>query len=67
MEGMKIIENVTLYKCVYCGKTYKIKRFAENHHLSCRKKARKTDEKETLLNRLRPNPQFEGNMIQDYL
>ncbi len=29
--------NTTIYKCIYCNKIYQLKRFAEKHHLRCRK------------------------------
>jgi len=32
---MKIIENVTLYKCDHCGKEYKRKYYAEKHEKQC--------------------------------
>ena len=32
---MKVIENVTLYKCDYCAKKYQIKHFCEKHELRC--------------------------------
>jgi hypothetical protein len=32
---MKVIENITLYKCDYCGKKYQKKHFCEAHELKC--------------------------------
>lgn len=34
---MKEIKNTTIYKCEYCSKIYQLKRFADKHHLKCRK------------------------------
>ena len=32
---MKILENITLYKCEYCGKKYQLKHFCELHEKRC--------------------------------
>ncbi len=37
MNGIKTIKNTTIYKCIWCGKIYVRKYYAEKHHLKCRK------------------------------
>lgn len=33
---MKTIKNTTIYKCIYCGKIYVRKFYAEKHHFRCK-------------------------------
>lgn len=33
---MKVLENITIYKCDYCPKWYQLERFANKHEKYCR-------------------------------